>query len=352
MNPQDLPRRSAWRAGGGWVAGGLLVAGLAAAAWMLPPDGRDRSLPAQALGRFHPLLVHLPIGLLLLVPVLEIAGRAGGAGGASRGGLREAAGFVLALATAAALVTGWDGWLLAWSGGYAGALVLRHLWGGVVLAALCVAALAARLGGRPVGGVGGWIYPLLLTGAIGTLAWTSHEGGSLTHGPHFLTERLPARVQAWLGVTGHESGAAKAAGAASAPTKTAPPAPRTVPNAKPEAAPADLSASGGGGGLRMSGASIRYAAGIAPLLERSCVSCHRPDKHKGGLRLDSYAQMMAGGEDGVVVVPRDPKASELIRRITLPPDDDDYMPSDGRKPFNAEEVRVIEEWIAAGAAGP
>src|SRR5215471_9420575 len=38
-----------------------------------PPDGQDRSEFAQFVGRFHPLVVHLPIALLLLVPVLELA---------------------------------------------------------------------------------------------------------------------------------------------------------------------------------------------------------------------------------------------------------------------------------------
>ncbi|MSU48418.1 MAG: hypothetical protein EXS37_04880 [Opitutus sp.] len=40
-------------------------------AWWLPPDGQERSAWLQVAGRFHPLAVHLPIGLLLLVPVME-----------------------------------------------------------------------------------------------------------------------------------------------------------------------------------------------------------------------------------------------------------------------------------------
>jgi hypothetical protein len=171
------------------------------------------------------------------------------------------------------------------------------------------------------------LYPLLLAGAIGTLAWTSHEGGSLTHGSHFLTERLPARVQAWFGLGGRDSAAARSTGAASAPVRS------------PAARPARLSPSIRPGGDRSHGPAPGYAAAISPLLDRSCVSCHRPDKHKGGLRLDAYAQLMAA-------------ASEIVRRITLPPDDDDYMPSDGKKPLSAAEIQVIQDWIAGGAAGP
>src|SRR5258708_11791339 len=41
----------------------------------LPPDGNERAELAQFIGRFHPLAVHFPIALILLVPILELAGR-------------------------------------------------------------------------------------------------------------------------------------------------------------------------------------------------------------------------------------------------------------------------------------
>jgi hypothetical protein len=41
----------------------------------LPPDGKTRAQSMQFVGRFHPLTVHFPIALILLVPVLEIASR-------------------------------------------------------------------------------------------------------------------------------------------------------------------------------------------------------------------------------------------------------------------------------------
>src|SRR5882762_2401257 len=100
----------------------------------VPPDGRERAELAQFLGRFHPLAVHIPIALLLLVPVLEVAVLA-----RQRWHLRESAGFVLALGTAAAIASAWLGWLLAWSGGYEGALVTQHMWGGISLAAASLA---------------------------------------------------------------------------------------------------------------------------------------------------------------------------------------------------------------------
>ncbi len=41
----------------------------------LPPDGKERAEWMQFIGRFHPLVVHFPIALVLLVPILELVGR-------------------------------------------------------------------------------------------------------------------------------------------------------------------------------------------------------------------------------------------------------------------------------------
>jgi len=311
----------------------LALAGLVAVAGALPPDGRERARAAQFVGRFHPLAVHLPIGLLVLVPLLEIAGRRAG-----RAALREAAGLVLVLAAASALAAAWDGWLLGWSGGYAGAEVIRHMWGGAAVAGLALAALGSRTG-APHSRVAAFAYPPLLALAFAAMVWTGHEGGSLSHGAHFLTEEMPEPLRRWLGVAAKPPGPAAAA--------AHPDTPVAVRSVDRIAAPPSAPASRGGANDPRA-----YAARIAPLFERSCVPCHRPGKRKGGLRLDTYAQLLAGGEDGPVIVPGDPRGSELMRRITLPADDDDYMPSDGRKPFSAQEVAAVEQWIAAGAKGP
>jgi hypothetical protein len=67
--------------------------------------------------------------------------------------------------------------------------------------------------------------------------------------------------------------------------------------------------------------------------------------------MDSYDQLMRGGDDGPAVVPGNPNKSDMIRRMLLPPSDDDSMPSDGDKPLTPEEIQTIERWIQAGAKG-
>jgi uncharacterized membrane protein len=284
-----------------------------------PPDGRSHGDLGEFVGRFHPILVHGPVALLVLVPAMELA--------ALRRAwthLRPAAGWILAVAAIAAFAAAFDGWLLAWSGGYRGRDVTRHLWGGVMLAAACAATLGAR-SGRSAGPlrIG---YPLLLAASLGLMVWTADGGGAITHGDGYLTDKMPARLRAWLGVA---SEAAK-------PVATSAAAPGPVHAGLASADPSS---------------PAFYAVHIAPLLSRSCVSCHKPEKHKGALRLDSYEQLMRGGEDGKVVVPGSPWASDMIRRLKLPPNDDDSMPSDGEKPFTPEETQMLDSWIAAGAKG-
>jgi hypothetical protein len=281
--------------------------------WM-PPDGREHGNLGQFIGRFHVLLVHLPIVLLCFIPVFEVMGRR-----PPWAYFRPAAGSLLSLVALLTFATALDGWLLAWSGGYRGHAVTTHMWAGALLTGACCAASLARCGALP-----DKAYPPLLAAAVALMIWTGHTGGSITHGDGFLTEKLPSRMRAWLGMAAE---APKAAGEEPAIAKAV----RAGPGSADPANPAF------------------YAVHVAPLLARSCVSCHKPEKHKGGLQLDTYAHLMHGGEDGPAVLPGNPKASEILRRVRLPASDDDSMPSDGDKPLAPEEIQMIERWIAAGA---
>ena len=89
---------------------------------------------------------------------------------------------------------------------------------------------------------------------------------------------------------------------------------------------------------------------VAPVLEKNCVVCHGEKKQKGGLRLDSYAWLMKGGKTGPVITAGAPKDSELYDRVTLPPEDEDFMPADNKPALKPDEVKILELWIAGGAS--
>ena len=274
---------------------GLMIAALLALPYYAAPDGHEHAVLAQFFGRFHPLMVHLPIALILLVPLLEFAGLA-----ARFAFLRPSAGVILGLATFTALLATGLGWLLAWSGGYHGATVTHHFWGGVLLSCACLLCCWIRLGFGPHR-----TYFLALVATVGLMAWTSHQGAALTHGSTYLTKYMPAPLRRWLALP-----------------------------------PATTAAAG----------KTFYAVRVQPILDDNCVTCHNPDKNKGDLRLDSYELLMKGGKHGAVVKAGDAKGSEMYKRVTLPTEDKHFMPSDGKRPLSREEIKVLELWIASGAS--
>ena len=95
-------------------------------------------------------------------------------------------------------------------------------------------------------------------------------------------------------------------------------------------------------------AKVDYVTQIRPILEERCYSCHGPEKQKSKLRLDQPDAITQGGEEGPAVVPNKPEDSPLYRRITLPPDHDDFMPQKG-PPLSPEQIALIRAWIEQGA---
>jgi mono/diheme cytochrome c family protein/uncharacterized membrane protein len=257
-------------------------------------DGKAHADWQQFLGRFHPLTVHLPIGFLVLLPLLEIAGH-------KRPALREAAGFVLLLAFLSCIGAVTLGYLLAWGSGAQGTTVTRHMWGGIALTIGTLFCMLARR--RWTAAEAPRIYPALLAAVLLLLVWTAHQGGSLTHGGNYLTQYLPAPLKcfALLGQTQARDGSF-------------------------------------------------YTQHIHPIFDANCVSCHGDSKVQGGLRLDSYADLMKGGKDGGVIVRGKPAESLLLVRVTLPTDNKLFMPAEGHPPLSAEQIHWIHTWIEQGAS--
>lgn len=89
-------------------------------------------------------------------------------------------------------------------------------------------------------------------------------------------------------------------------------------------------------------------ADLSPILETRCTMCHGGAAPSAGLRLDGVDGLLAGAARGPVVVPGDPEASELVRRLrgTSQP----RMPLTGPPYLSDAEIDLFVRWIAAGAA--
>ena len=88
---------------------------------------------------------------------------------------------------------------------------------------------------------------------------------------------------------------------------------------------------------------VSFRQDVLPVFDQSCVNCHGGE---GGLYLDNYDHVMAGGEDGPVVIPGKPSQSMLVQKIdgTSQP----RMPLGG-PPLPTGEINIIVTWVKEGA---
>lgn len=248
----------------------------------------------QLVGRLHPLIVHLPIGVLALALVLHVFMRRGKY--QAYRGLLPLIWLIAFISSLAACIAGY---LLSISGGYAASAVDIHMWSGIALAVFCgIFFLMLRKdlpAGFEFGGVG--IVALLLLA-------TGHYGGTLTHGEDYLTQP----VYALLGIEGEQ-------------------APEREPITNIQEA-------------------VVYRDLVAPILEQKCYKCHGARKQKGKLRLDTREWLLKGGENGEVILAGNAEESSLFSRLKLPVAHDEHMPPKGKPQLTKNEVKLIGWWLA------
>ena len=258
---------------------------------------------AAFLGRFHPVWVHLPIGIFILLAALEFAGllaRLGWCPWLPDISKRQRT-FILVLAAAAAVFTAALGWLLAGSGGFDPALVQTHRWLGVAAAGGAVLLLVVHRVW--------WLYGPLFVGCLVLLTLAGHAGGKITHGSDYLTVHMPERLKHYLG----------------------------IPIPVPKPVPADAAH------------AMAFDDVVQPILEARCASCHGPSKSNGELRVDTWELISKGGKHGPVLAAGKTSPSELMRRIDLPIDEKEHMPPKGKPQLAEDDLALLEWWIGAGA---
>jgi uncharacterized membrane protein len=290
-------------------AGLLLITALGLLPFLAGPPSED-GLPdiVKFIGRFHPVILHLPIGILVWVLVQE--GLNLFPGKRARVSSRTAAGFAAGSAVIASLL----GFLLYYSmPDYDKELAERHLLGGILFTCMAIATFLVKVWVDAASGRGTLLYRFFLLASAGVMGFASHDGASLTHGKGYLTDHAPEPLRKWLGL----------------PEKKSPgpaPAAKTAEN------------------------QLVYTDVIVPILEQKCYSCHNSEKQKGKFRMDEYDLLIKGGKEGEGVVPGDLAKSNIIVRVELPEDDEEHMPPEGKKDLDAHELVLLKWWISQGAS--
>ena len=88
---------------------------------------------------------------------------------------------------------------------------------------------------------------------------------------------------------------------------------------------------------------ISYSRDVQPILESRCASCHFGEFTSAELHMDTYESLMAGSENGPVIVPGNAKKSLLVQKISS-----GEMPKRGPK-LTPAQVQIIRDWINSGA---
>lgn len=241
----------------------------------------------QITGRLHPLLLHVPIGIIVLAVLLLLL----------RGQFKSKQ-FVLLITylllfiTLSAAFTALFGLLLAIGGDYGADSLQQHKVSGLILAWLSYGVLWFYQSSSEIIALKHTSIVLLL----GVVVFVGHTGAGLTHGENFIWEPLQ----------------------------------KTQPELDPETV-------------------SLYQLTVMPVLENKCFSCHNEQKAKGKLIMIVADKFKQGGESGAAFIPGNPDSSRMIQFIHLPLKHDDHMPPDGKPQLTQPEIQLLKAWIKSGA---
>tara|TARA_B100000925_G_scaffold153885_1_gene115386 strand:- start:6457 stop:8553 length:2097 start_codon:yes stop_codon:yes gene_type:complete len=239
------------------------------------------------VGKFHPLVLHLPIGSLLMTFLLLVVSRY------QKVGLEKAIRIGVDFSFAGALMAALMGCLLSLDEAYDFNSLKFHFWAGIITLILSFSlCILHRMKGKENLFFGSYLMTLL------ALTVAGHKGGQITHGEDYLSTadlfEEPIMV--------------------------------------------------------VQKDSVDYYKEVVHLIfEDKCVSCHNSNKSKSELRLDRYDLILIGGERGSIFDSQNPNESRLIRYINLPKEDKLHMPPKNKSQLSEKEKWLLTDWVNSGA---
>jgi len=234
------------------------------------------------INRLHPLLVHLPIGMMFFAAFLFILKK-------WKQTTQYDSSIFLALicSLGTAIFSAITGWLLSNEGGYDVDFLFWHKWLGISTT-LAIFLLLIIYKNKSISKNWSSIFFLL---TLVLLSVTGHFGGSLTHGSDYLFEK------------GNNDNA-------------------LIINDLDE--------------------SLVYQNIVQPILQKKCITCHKPTKKKGELDMTQIATLMKGGKSGAIFNHEQTQESEFLKRILLPLDEEKHMPPKSKKQLTDDETALLD----------
>jgi uncharacterized membrane protein len=263
---------------------------------------------AMFFGHFHPVVVHLPIGMLMIAAIFEFISRKKGLEV-----LQPAIAPILWWGMITAIISCIFGYLLSTSGEYSEDTLFWHQWMGIGVALVALGAWYMKKNWQHDAGLKK-VYMPSIYGLVILLTGTGHLGGNMTHGEDYLYTYTPEPFRSIAGLPPRTSGT-------------------------------------GGGAKKIENIeqALVYQDIIAPVMEQKCWSCHNANKIKGQLRMDKIELLAKGGENGPIFKANDPENSEMLKRVLLDIEDEHHMPPKGKTPMTEQEIALLHWWIKSGA---
>jgi len=252
------------------------------------------------IGRFHPLIVHLPIGIFILGYLFEVLYQLGYRNVINS---RKLIVITYSIGLIAGIIAGITGWLLSFSDDYGIEPLNDHKYLGIatllvmLFVIICQAKAPENKSKLKLG---------FSTTAILLTALTGHFGGNLTHGPSYLVEYGPGFMKN-----------------KNSDVYT------SVKALNPDS-------------LQI------YDHIVKPLFENKCTTCHNNENAKGGLNLQGYNDLFTEADHNIPIVSGNPNSSELFTRVSLPSNHEKAMPPRGEG-FGYTNIQILKYWIENGA---
>ena len=243
------------------------------------------------MGKFHPLLLHFPIVLSIVIALYLIFTTAGKI-------TKNIEQPVLLINALMAVLVAITGLFLSKENSYADDLLTQHQWGGVAIALCSWIMVIINHHYKPFQESKTQRITIGLFLLILVTVFT-HKGAQLTHGVDAIS--IPESSNATIDTTKIK--------------------------------------------VLDSTASV-YEKAVQPILLDKCVGCHGPKKVKGNLLLDSKEHILKGGKHGSVLDLSG--TSSIIERIHLPLNEEKHMPPDGKPQLTPAELKILNDWISAG----
>ena len=249
------------------------------------------------LGSLHPLIVHLPIGIVLLTIAIDVFMRN------KNNSVQRVITMGWFFSFFSGLLAVIFGWFLGDNGYYLDSQINIHKWSGIAFVSICFIVWLLRYINFRFSK--SFNRSVNLTSII-LLMITGHFGGEMTHGQNYLFENLPY-TQKKISVT-------------------------TLSETK-----------------RSNNDSLFvYEDLIHPVLEEKCIACHNQNLASGGLNMSSIESMIKGGNSGAGIQNGNPFESLIYKRVSFPHDHPKFMPPTG-VPLSYDQIATLEWWIDNGA---